>query len=397
VCSPAFIISSTYPSYGTFMSSFLSSGGAAIPFDCWDFHINETTPEAQIADIATFTGYLSANGISNPRLYATEAGRWDVGNCDAIAAADEQAYAGRIELIYWSQNVKAHYWYAYSKCAPLSDLSTNSTLTPLGIGYGNVESWMVGSTMTSPCALSGSFWTCGLTLANGQQALAAWYPVFQSAATANYTPASQYTQWHDLNGNTGAISGAMAIGESPILLEAGGGVQMQDFTIAANPLTVTVTGPGQSGTTTLAVTLIAGFNQNLGYSCSGLPSEATCSFTATSLFTETLTITAPLPQNCSMGWNRTAVYSMQCWRRDYLVCRCFRQEIASEAFTPWAANVRRNSGVFHSFVWAAEVGAAPSTPSNLRKANGQLFGPVAATASGTNPLSNTVTIPVTVQ
>jgi hypothetical protein len=397
VCSPAFIISSTYPSYGTFMSSFLSSGGAAIPFDCWDFHINETTPEAQIADIATFTGYLSANGISNPRLYATEAGRWDVGNCDAIAAADEQAYAGRIELIYWSQNVKAHYWYAYSKCAPLSDLSTNSTLTPLGIGYGNVESWMVGSTMTSPCALSGSFWTCGLTLANGQQALAAWYPVFQSAATANYTPASQYTQWHDLNGNTGAISGAMAIGESPVLLEAGGGVQMQDFTIAANPLTVTVTGPGQSGTTTLAVTLIAGFNQNLGYSCSGLPSEATCSFTATSLFTETLTITAPLPQNCSMGWNRTAVYSMQCWRRDYLVCRCFRQEIASEAFTPWAANVRRNSGVFHSFVWAAEVGAAPSTPSNLRKANGQLFGPVAATASGTNPLSNTVTIPVTVQ
>jgi hypothetical protein len=220
VCSPAFIITSAYPSYGAFMISFLSSGGAAIPFDCWNFHINEPTPEAQIADIATFTGYLSTNGISNPLMQATEAGRWDVGNCDAIAETDEQAYVGRIELIYWSQNIKAHYWYAYSTCAPLSNLPAGSNLTLAGIGYGNVESWMVGSTMTSPCAPSGSFWTCGLSLANGHQALAVWYPVFQSATTANYQPASQYTKWYDLNGNTGGITGAMAIGESPILLEA---------------------------------------------------------------------------------------------------------------------------------------------------------------------------------
>ncbi|MGA7928838.1 MAG: hypothetical protein WCA20_22935 [Candidatus Sulfotelmatobacter sp.] len=220
VCSPAFIISSTDSSFSTFMQSFLSSGGAAIPFDCWDFHINEATPETQIADITTFTGNLSANGISNPLMYATEAGRWDVGSCDAIASADEQAYVGRIEPIYWSQNVKAHYWYAYSSCAPLSNQPTTSTLTPLGIAYGNVENWMVGSTMTSPCGLSGSFWTCGLTLANGQQAQVVWNNVFQSTSTSPYTPPAQYSTWKDLNNNTGTVKGALNVGESPILLLA---------------------------------------------------------------------------------------------------------------------------------------------------------------------------------
>src|SRR5439155_15603082 len=39
VCSPAFIIDPAHPSYATFMESFLTSGGASIPYDCWDFHI----------------------------------------------------------------------------------------------------------------------------------------------------------------------------------------------------------------------------------------------------------------------------------------------------------------------------------------------------------------------
>jgi len=51
---------------------------------------------------------------------------------------------------------------------------------------------------------------------------------------------------------------------------------VQDFQIAANPTTVTVTAPGQSGTTTLTITPLGGFNQTLTYTCSGLPSGAAC-------------------------------------------------------------------------------------------------------------------------
>src|SRR5439155_9845497 len=126
VCSPAFNTLS-------FMGTFFSSGGQSIPYDCYDFHINEPTPEAQIADINTFKSNLSAAGISNPLIYATEAGGW--GGCTALPDADEQAYVARIQLLYWSNNVKRHYWYAYSTCALLSNQPTSQTLTPLGIAY----------------------------------------------------------------------------------------------------------------------------------------------------------------------------------------------------------------------------------------------------------------------
>jgi hypothetical protein len=224
VCSPAFLPASTPGgnSADMFTKTFLTNGGASIPFDCWDFHANASRPEDQVANITTFKGYLNQyvpGGSSGATIYATEAGRW--GDCRAMASADEQAYIGRIELLYWSNNVRRHYWYGYSTCVPLSNQPISQTLTPAGIAYGNVESWMVGSTMTTPCALAGPFWACGLTLANGHQALAVWFNVFSSTATANYPLASQYTEYHDLSGNTAKISGSLMVGESPILLEAG--------------------------------------------------------------------------------------------------------------------------------------------------------------------------------
>ncbi|MGH9499500.1 MAG: protease pro-enzyme activation domain-containing protein [Terriglobales bacterium] len=56
-------------------------------------------------------------------------------------------------------------------------------------------------------------------------------------------------------------------------------ITVQDFTDAlpANPTTVTVSAPGQSGTTTLTITPEFGFAQAVSFGCSGLPAEATCS------------------------------------------------------------------------------------------------------------------------
>jgi subtilase family serine protease len=70
--------------------------------------------------------------------------------------------------------------------------------------------------------------------------------------------------------------------------------KVQDFKIAANPTTVTVTAPGQSGTTTLTITPLGGFSQAPTYTCTGLPSEAACTFpTAATGGTLTITTTAP--------------------------------------------------------------------------------------------------------
>jgi hypothetical protein len=213
VCSPAFISPFT-----PLMNNFFANGGPKT-LDCYDFHSNEPAPEGQIADINQFNSILSSNGIdpSTATIYATEAGRW--GNCNATLSPPltPQAYIARIELLYWSNNVKRHYWFAYDSCVSLTDQPTSSTLRPAGIAYGNVESWMVGAAMSAPCAANGTVWTCGLSRPNGYEALAVW----DTAGTSTFSVPSQYTQYQDLEGNTQSISGSVTISPEPILLTNG--------------------------------------------------------------------------------------------------------------------------------------------------------------------------------
>ncbi|HTA25500.1 MAG TPA: protease pro-enzyme activation domain-containing protein [Terriglobales bacterium] len=78
-------------------------------------------------------------------------------------------------------------------------------------------------------------------------------------------------------------------------------VTVQDFTVAlpSSPTTVTVSAPGGKGTTKLTITPEFGFDQAVSFSCTGLPSEATCiSGTVTPngapvMTTLTITTTAP--------------------------------------------------------------------------------------------------------
>jgi hypothetical protein len=217
VCSPAFIIDPAHPSYAAFMNNFLANGGTKT-WDCYDFHINDPAPEGQISKINQFKSILNANGIaaSTATIYATEAGRWE--DCGtSLSDPLQQAYIARIELLYWSNNVKRHYWYAYDTCGTLSNQPSGSTLTPAGIAYGNVEDWMVGATMTAPCAANGTVWTCGLSRPNGYQALAVW----NTAATSTFVLPKQYTQYQDLIGNTHSINVSVTIGPQPILLTSG--------------------------------------------------------------------------------------------------------------------------------------------------------------------------------
>jgi hypothetical protein len=88
---------------------------------------------------------------------------------------------------------------------------------------------------------------------------------------------------------------------------------VQDFKIAANPTTVTVTAPGQSGTTTLTITPLGGFSQTVTYTCTGLPSEATCTFpTAATGGTLTITTTPPSARldKSPLGRSRRLFYAL---------------------------------------------------------------------------------------
>ncbi|MGC9293436.1 MAG: Ig-like domain-containing protein, partial [Acidobacteriaceae bacterium] len=82
------------------------------------------------------------------------------------------------------------------------------------------------------------------------------------------------------------------------------------FTLAAKTTSLSIM-PGQSGTTTLNVTPSNGFNQAVSFACSGLPSEAACSFspatvtpngTTASSTTMTITTTAASSSRNSNPW-----------------------------------------------------------------------------------------------
>jgi len=274
VCSPAFIIDPVFPSYASFMDSFFKNGGPKT-YDCYDFHINATNPEVEMSLISQFRSILDSNGISSSSatIYATEAGRW--GGCSTVVSDDqEQAYIGRIELLYWSNNVKRHYWYAYSTCGTLSNQPTTQTLNPAGIAYGNVESWMVGSTMTSACAIeSATVWSCGLRLADGSQAKAVWNTA--GSSTYSISPGT-YGQYRDLDGNTNFVSGSVAIGTKPILLI------LEDFSMSISPASLS-TPPGQSATYVVSLTSQGDFNQVVSLGCSVAPALATCSVSPSSV------------------------------------------------------------------------------------------------------------------
>lgn len=82
-----------------------------------------------------------------------------------------------------------------------------------------------------------------------------------------------------------------------IAIPAGGDpLVSRDFSIAANPSSLTLT-PGQSGTATITVTPLNGFQQPVTLTCSGAPAGATCSFDNTQLSMAGGTATATLTVN----------------------------------------------------------------------------------------------------
>ena len=67
-------------------------------------------------------------------------------------------------------------------------------------------------------------------------------------------------------------------------------LNVQDISMTPNPLAITVTAPGQNGSGTITFGLLGGVTTAPSFACTGLPSESTCTFTAASATTETVTI-----------------------------------------------------------------------------------------------------------
>lgn len=203
------------------IGNFLTANGTS-NFDVVDAHLYAYPAGAAPETLGGAGGLVNglcamgAFGISTKPLWNTEFG-WGL-NSYLPASADQVAFLARSHLYLWSKGVARSYWYAYNNNA-WGTIFNGTGLNAAGVAYQQVYTWMVGATMTTPCALASNVWSCDFTLANGNLGRAVWLDVFQSSATQSYTPGGTFNKYLDLAGGATNFSNSVTISEQPILLE----------------------------------------------------------------------------------------------------------------------------------------------------------------------------------
>ncbi|HXM21293.1 MAG TPA: protease pro-enzyme activation domain-containing protein [Terriglobales bacterium] len=265
------------------------------------------------------------------------------------------------------------------------------TLAPTSVTAGSSGPVVIVATVTS----SGGTPTGNLEFVNGST-MVGTAPLSNGTATFNYNP-------NALTGGTYPITASYPWNSNfANSTSAAQTLSVQDFQIAASPNPVTVTAPGKSGTTTLTITPLGGFNQTLSYSCNQttLPSEATCTFTSASATSETLMIATMAPSarldKGPLGRSRGIFYA--------LLLPGFLGLVVS------AGNRKRTlrgvrllsliAVLALSTLWMPACGggsSSSSTQSNPGTPTGTSTVTVTATTGGTGALTHPVTITLTVK
>ena len=269
-----------------------------------------------------------------------------------------------------------------------------ATVTKLSLAPALVTAGSAGPVvMTATVTSSGGTPTGNVNFFNGSIKLGS-AALSSGTATFNYNPST-------LTGGTYSITASYpwssSFGNSTSTAQT---LTVQDFKVVPNPPTVTVTAPGHSGTTTLTITPVGGFNQTISYSCNQmtLPSEATCSFAAASATSETLTIATTAPSarldKDPFGHRHMLYYALLLPGFLGLVVAAGNRKRASR-------RVRLLGFVAVlalSVLWTPGCGGGGnSTPSNPGTPAGSSSVTVTATSAGTPAISHPIIITLTVQ
>src|SRR5579864_260131 len=173
-----------------------------------------------------------------------------------------------------------------------------ATTTTLTIAPGN--SAPVGTTVTftatiTPAPPNGETVTFKDTKSNttlGMVTTTSGSAIFTSTSI----PGGSYTVTANYPGDT-TLASSVSTGQA---------LNLQDFTIGPNNLSITVSAPGLNGTGTINLALLGGLAAP-SFSCSGLPSESTCSFAAASATSETITITTTAASSRASLFERNSI------------------------------------------------------------------------------------------
>jgi subtilase family serine protease len=262
------------------------------------------------------------------------------------------------------------------------------TVVPAGVNYQANVSVTLTATVKHVCGGSGTP-TGTVTFFNGTTQVGTPQTLSNGTATFSYStsalPAAIYQMTADYSGDTNFNSS----NSSAVALD------VEDFSFAANPTTVTVSSPGLSGETTLTITPLGGFNQTLSFTCSPLPSETTCTATKNSntSYTMTFNTMAASELRDPFGRSRRIFYALLLPGLMGLVVpvrkrkRTLRNALLLCLFAVLAGSI----------LWMVACGGGSSGNSNPGTPTGTTQVTITAATSGSNPLSHTAQITLNVQ
>ncbi len=176
------------------------------------------TPETAIQTyISNALGVLQPAELAKP-MWDGEASYAESGFTGAYTDPDMAAsFMPRFYLNSWSLNISGIAWYDWT--------SLSSQPAAVQTAYQQTYNWLVDASLTTPCAPTGSVWSCTITK-SGKQYLIMW-DASQSCANGSCTTASQavgsqWTQFQDMTTDNSPISisgGIVPVGIKPVVLQ----------------------------------------------------------------------------------------------------------------------------------------------------------------------------------
>ena len=212
-----------YPSYAA--SYFAAGGPTAVDIASLHAYPDPFNSSADRPETISLGHYLYPKALQSvisqylpgKPLWDTE-GSWNRTGRGNFTTPDQQAaFIARWYILHWSNGISRSYWYAW-------DDSEYGTLLPSILGssvpataFRELQKWMVGATMRSPCTVAsdGVTWTCGLARPGGYRALIIW----NTQGKRPYTPPHGYVKYRDLSGNSLLITGEITTDIKPLMLE----------------------------------------------------------------------------------------------------------------------------------------------------------------------------------
>jgi len=175
------------------------------------------TPESAMQMyIANIRGMLQPAELLKP-LWDGEA-QYSTSGFSGVYLSDTDLAASfmpRFYLINWTLNVSGMAWYAASSMAEPAQAQTS---------YQQTYNWLSGASLTTPCAATGSVWSCGLSI-SGKAYLVMWDTsqtcANGSCSTGSQVVSSEWTTYQDMTTASSpiTISGSLVpVGIKPVIL-----------------------------------------------------------------------------------------------------------------------------------------------------------------------------------